>query len=147
MGPDSNANAPIVGLWKVNFIAHGNSTIPDGAVVDAALATWHADGTEFMNSSRPPVISAVCQGAWRRVNYNTYKLNHLALGWTPDQTFVGPVSIREMVKMNYNGNSFTGSFSITQYAQDGTTVIPPGPGLPAAPIVGTLAASRVTADQ
>jgi hypothetical protein len=44
----------IVGFWKVAFTARGNSDIPDGAPIDSALVVWHNDGTEIMNSGRPP---------------------------------------------------------------------------------------------
>ena len=44
----------IVGMWHVTFTAEGNNPgPPDGAPIDNALVTWHADGTELMNSARP----------------------------------------------------------------------------------------------
>ena len=35
----------IVGLWKFKCLAKANANIPDGAQIDAGVATWHADGT------------------------------------------------------------------------------------------------------
>lgn len=139
-------NDPITGLWKVNFLAHGNAAIPDGTVVDAAVVTWHADGTELMNSAKPPVTGNFCQGVWQRTG-STYTLNHIALGWAPDSTFVGPVSIHETVTLSHNATRMTGTFTITQYAQDGTTVVPLRPDLPAAPVVGSIVGGRVFADE
>ncbi len=46
--------APIVGFWHVKFIAKGNGFIPDGTVIDMGFSQWHSDGTEILNSSRPP---------------------------------------------------------------------------------------------
>jgi len=139
-------NDPITGLWKVNFLAHGNATIPDGTVIDAAVVTWHADGTELMNSAKPPVTSNFCQGVWQRTD-STYTLNHVALGWAPDSTFIGPVSIHETVVLSHNATLMTGTFTITQYAQDGTTVVPLRPDLPAVSVVGSVIGGRVFADQ
>ena len=46
---------PIVGMWHVTFTAQGNTGgPPDGTPIDNALATWHSDRTEIMNSARPP---------------------------------------------------------------------------------------------
>src|SRR5262245_35093948 len=56
---------PIVGMWKVAFIAEGNTgpgLPPDGVVIDNAFAQWHADGTEVMNSSRNPATQSFCLG-------------------------------------------------------------------------------------
>ena len=36
---------PIVGMWKVTFIAKGNpGGPPDDTVIDAAIVQWHSDG-------------------------------------------------------------------------------------------------------
>ena len=47
--------APIVGFWKVQL------SLPDGTVIDNGYVTWHADGTEILNSSRPPISAT---SAW-----------------------------------------------------------------------------------
>ena len=52
--------APITGFWKVQ------ATLPDGTVIDDGYATWHADGTEIINSSRPPISGNFCMGVWKR---------------------------------------------------------------------------------
>src|SRR5262245_23104935 len=52
----------IVGLWQITFTSKDTSGIPDGTVIDAGYATWHADGTEIMNSGRPPITSSFCMG-------------------------------------------------------------------------------------
>ena len=139
-GSSAHANAPITGLWKVNFLAHGNSDIPDGTVIDAALATWHADGTELTNSARAPKTQSFCQGVWERTGSDTYRLNHLAMSWTPDgSAFLGPASIHETVLLSHNATLLTGTFTIDQYAADGTTVL--------AHITGSVVGSRVFADE
>lgn len=130
----------IVGMWKFTFISLGNLNlgIPDGAVLDAGFQTWHSDGTEIMNSARPPITSNFCMGVWDYAPTNSsYRLNHYALSWAPDgTTFIGPANIREQVVVDRSGNAFSGRFSIDQYAQDGVTDL--------AHIEGTITATRIT---
>lgn len=131
--------AAIVGLWKVSFTARGNKDIPDGAPIDQGYATWHDDGTELMNSGRPPITSSFCMGVWKQIGPTTYKLNHVALSWDPTGTvFVGPASIREIVTVDRSGNHYSGTFTIVQFSTDETTVL--------ARVTGTIGATRITAD-
>src|SRR5260221_14560101 len=58
--------APIVGFWHVKFISKGTGFIPDGTVVDMGFSQWHSDGTEILNSSRPPATSNFCLGVWAK---------------------------------------------------------------------------------
>ncbi|GGY19798.1 hypothetical protein GCM10008098_10230 [Rhodanobacter panaciterrae] len=124
---------PITGLWQFTF------TAKNGAPVDAGFVTWHADGTEIMNSGKPPPTSNFCMGVYRHTSVYGYKLNHYALGWDATGTvFLGPASIREQIQLDRGGNTYSGTFSITQFAQDGTTVTQY--------VAGTVAAKRLTPD-
>jgi hypothetical protein len=115
----------VVGLWKFTFLSLGNSAykIPDGAQLDAGFQSWHSDGTEIMNSGKPPITSSFCMGVWN-YNYKTgYKLNHYALSWDPTgQTFEGPANIREQVQVDRTGNNLSGTVTIDQYDATGTTI-------------------------
>jgi hypothetical protein len=136
--PDRHRDAAIVGMWKVQFVSEGTTGIPDGTVIDSAYAQWHSDGTEIMNSGRPPITSSFCLGVWKRTGESTYKLNHFALSWDPTGTvFVGPANIREDVTLDDQGNSFSGTFTIDQFDTNGNTL---------AHIVGKITAQRVTPD-
>jgi hypothetical protein len=128
----------IVGLWQFEFTAKGNGDfIPDGAPIDAGYVTWHEDGTELMNSGRAPMTGSFCMGVWRQVAPYTFKLNHVAMSWDPTGTvFVGPANIRETIKVDRSGNSYSGTFTLDQYASDGVTVL--------AHITGTVHATRIT---
>ena len=129
----------IVGLWKFTFTSEGSQGIPDGAVVDAGYVTWHADGTELMNSGRPPITGSFCMGVWKPVGPSTFKLHHIALAWDPTGTvFVGPAEIRETVTVAPKGNSYVGKFTLDQFATDEKTVL--------AHVQGTVTATRVTVD-
>ncbi len=127
----------IVGLWHATFVAKGSAFVPDGTVVDSAYVQWHADGTEIMNSSRPPVTGSFCLGVWKKTGSSTYRLNHVGLSWNPDGTPLGPASIREEVKLARNGNTYTGTFTIIQYDLSGTNVLVP------TPVIGVIAAYRI----
>ena len=129
----------IVGLWHVVFTAKNSAPVPDGTVIDEAIVTWHADGTEIMNSGKPPITSNFCMGVWEPSGLGAYKLKHIALGWDLSGTqFLGQVVIKENVRLNRRGDSYTGTFSIDQFSLDGTTVT--------SHVAGTVAGTRITVD-
>jgi hypothetical protein len=122
----------ITGLWKFKFEANHNE-------VDAGYVTWHADGTELMNSGRAPMTGSFCMGVWRQIGHNTFRLNHYALAWDDSgKNFVALVNIREEVKVDRSGRSYSGTFVQTVTSPDGGTVFQQ--------IKGTVSATRVTAD-
>jgi hypothetical protein len=125
---------PIVGFWQITFTAKGNAGIPDGAQIDKAFAQWHSDGTEIMNSSRPPITSSFCLGVWEKTAPGRYKLNHFAISWDQGNNLVGPANIRENVRLSRDGNSFMGTFTIDQYDQSGNTL---------AHVTGELSGKRI----
>lgn len=128
---------PIVGMWHVMFTAEGNSEgPPDGTPIDNALVVWHADGTEIMNSSRPPQDGDFCMGVWKKAGPDQYKLNHFAWGGN-DTTGnpAGPTRLIETVTLSADGNSFSGTFWLR--ATDAT-------GKATATIIGTMTGTRVT---
>src|SRR6266513_809706 len=87
--------APITGFWKVQL------SLPDGTVIDDGYTTWHADGTEILNSSRPPISGNFCMGVWKRTGRSTYKLNHFAMQWDPTGTiFIGPLNLKEEITLD-----------------------------------------------
>jgi len=134
---------PIVGMWHVTFTAQGNvGGPPDGTSIDNALATWHSDRTELMNSARPPQDGDFCMGVWKRTGKNTYKLNHLA--WLSNDTTnapsgignpTGPTRFLQEITLSADGNHYNGTFTLDAYDTSGTQV---------AHIVGVIAATRIT---
>ena len=134
---------PIVGMWKVTFIAKGNpgQAPPDETVIDAAIVQWHADGTEIMNSGRPAQDGNFCLGVWEKTGYNKYKLNHFALGNDPANAPsgignpAGPTHIRETITLSRDGNQYSGSFILDATDTAGNI----GPH-----IVGVIKATRIT---
>lgn len=127
---------PIVGFWHLTF-SIPNPGGGDPIVIDNALAQWHSDGTEIMNSSRPPITSNFCLGTWQKTGPSRYKLNHFALSSDENSKLVGPANIRESVRLSHDGNSFTGTFSIDQYDTQGNSL---------AHVEGQVTGNRITVD-
>jgi len=141
---DSEDSPSIVGMWHVLFTAktvNGNP-IPD-TVIDNALAVWHSDHTEIMNSVRPPQDGNFCLGVWKQIGKMKYYLNHFP--WFgnafPNNTNngigdpVGPTHITETVKLSPDGSHFTGSFTLTAYDTSGNQTIA---------FTGAVSGTRVT---
>jgi hypothetical protein len=134
---------PIVGMWHVTFSAQGNvNGPPDGTPIDNALAAWHSDGTELMNSARPAQDGDFCMGVWKKTGNNTYKLNHIA--WFANDTAnapggignpAGPTRIFQRVTLSPDGTHYSGTFTLDAYDPSGKRV---------AHIVGVIAATRIT---
>ena len=137
-----NADA-IVGMWHVTFTAQGNEAgPPDGAPIDNALVTWHSDGTELMNSARPPQDGDFCMGVWKKTGRLKYKLNHIA--WLANDTAnapggignpAGPTQFIEEVTLDQDGQHYAGTFTLNAYDTSGNLV---------AHIVGVINATRIT---
>jgi hypothetical protein len=134
---DHESDEGIVGFWKVKFLAKDNSNIPDGTVIDAGFAQWHSDGTEIMNSSRPPATSNFCLGVWRKTGRSNYRLNHFALSSDLAGKLIGPANIREDVILDQSGDTYRGTFTIDQYDLSGNLL---------AHITGEIVAMRITVD-
>jgi hypothetical protein len=155
---DERDSAAIVGLWKFEMrVDSDQPPFRKGDLFDYGLATWHDDGTEIMFSGgRPPNAGDVCMGAWRQLGRNRFKLSHIALGLALGGpgvgTYIGPTAIRELVSVDPSGNSYTGSFTLTQYLGtpssspwtefDESVALPVGQGS----FSGTIKAVRVSAD-
>jgi hypothetical protein len=133
---ESKENDPIVGFWRVNLISKDNPRIPDGTVLDAGFSQWHSDGTEILNSSRPPETQSFCLGVWKKTAPLRYKLNHFALSWA-NGNLLGPANIREEVVLSHHGNSFAGTFTLDQYDQAGNVLVH---------LVGQVEGKRITVD-
>jgi hypothetical protein len=139
---------PIVGFWKVAFTSKGNEpNIPDGAPIDAGFVQWHSDGTEIMNSGRPPQNGDFCLGVWEKTGRSRYKLNHFALGNIIDPTNPtaigppgGPTQITEDIILSRDGNHYVGTFTLDAYdtPANGNKLL--------AHIVGVITATRLTVD-
>lgn len=136
--------APIVGMWHVTFTAKTMNGAPiPNTVVDNALVVWHSDGTEIMNSARPPQDGNFCMGVWEQVGRFTYKLNHFAWGAnafpTDPPTAIGPAAgpthITERVILGPDGRSFSGTFTLDAYDTSGNV---------ATSFTGTISGSRIT---
>jgi hypothetical protein len=132
------SNNGIIGFWKVKFVAEGNAGgPPDGTLIDNGFAQWHSDGTEIMNSSKPPITSSFCLGVWQKNGPSSYQLNHFALGFDSSSNFIGPAQIQESVTVSKKSDQYTGTFTIDQFDPMGN---------PLGHVAGNITATRVTVD-
>jgi hypothetical protein len=125
----------IVGFWKFKFVSEGNSGIPDGTVIDNGFAQWHSDGTEIINSSRPPATGNFCLGVWQKSGPSSYAVNHFALGTDPNGNPLGPAQIREDVTLDHKATHYEGTFALEQLDVSGNLV---------AHITGRVIGTRIT---
>ncbi len=136
----------IVGFWKVTFTAKGNTEgPPDGTPIDSGFVQWHSDGTEIMNSGRPPQNGNICLGVWEKTGRSRYKLNHFANGNVIDPTNPtaigppgGPTQIVEDIILSRDGNHYVGMFTLDAYdtPANGNKLL--------AHIIGVVTATRIT---
>ena len=125
----------IVGFWKFKFVSEGSTGIPDGTVIDNGFAQWHSDGTEIINSSRPPATGNFCLGVWQKSGPSSFKVNHYAIAWDVSGNLIGLAQLREEVTLDHKANNYVGTFTIDQYDVSGNLI---------AHIQGTAAGTRIT---
>jgi hypothetical protein len=114
----------IVGFWKVMTVSEGNPGIPDGTVLDAGFAQWHADGTEILNSSRPAASGNFCLGIWKKTGSFHYTLNHFTLGSDPStDTLSGRGQLRQEIELDHGGDSYFGTFTSDGYDLSGHLLV------------------------
>jgi hypothetical protein len=116
---DKEPEPEIVGFWNFSLVAKDSPGIPDSTPLDAGFSQWHRDGTEIMNSSKPPATSNFCLGIWEKVGEYKYKLNHFAISSDINGNLIGPTRITEEVTLSHDGQSYSGSFSIDNYDTKG----------------------------
>jgi hypothetical protein len=144
MGGYEEEGPSIVGMWHVIFTAKtSNGKAIPATVIDDALAVWHPDKTEVMNSMRPPQDGNFCLGVWEQTGKSKYYLNHFP--WFANQfpndtnngigAPVGPTHITETITVSSDCNHFTGSFTLDAY--DGTGKITQS-------FTGALTGTRIT---
>jgi hypothetical protein len=120
----------IVGLWNVNFLSGGQ-------VVDVAFDAWHGDQTEILNDYTDPIEGNVCLGVWVEAGNHTYKLKHPSWVFDSNGTLLGTEILRETVKLNGNGQSYTGAYTLDIYDVSGNFV---------EEFSGSLKATRINVD-
>lgn len=147
---DRDRGPSIVGMWHVIFTAHTQNgeaiPVPAGVTIDNAVAVWHRDGTEIMNSSRSAQDGNFCLGVWKQTGRRSYLLNHIP--WqgnvydptAPPDAIGGPqdgAQIIEKVELSPDGNSYSGTFTLRAYDTGGNVYVW---------FTGDLSAKRITPD-
>lgn len=139
---DDQPEPSITGMWHVIFTAQTINGEPFSGVIDNAVVVWHSDHTEIMNSARPAQDGNFCLGVWVRTGKLTYYLNHIP--WQGNDPTNAPSGIgnpqggaqlTEKITLNPDGDSYSGSFTLTAYDPSGHVTVT---------FTGMLAAKRVT---
>lgn len=138
---DGGNERSIVGMWHVKFTAQTMNGQPFTAVIDNAVAVWHKDGTEIMNSSRPAQDGNFCLGVWARTGEHAYHLNHIP--WQGNDPTNAPgignpqggAQIIEDVVLDKDGDSYSGIFTLTSYDPAGNVEVS---------FTGVISATRIT---
>ena len=130
---DGAGEATIVGLWDVKFIS-------DNQIIDEGFDQFHRDGLEILNDTPPPATGNVCLGVYEKTGPRSFKLRHPS--WIFDSatntTVIGRATILEKIKVDKDGRTFTGTFTIQFRDLSGN---PLGPD-----ISGQLQSERITPD-
>jgi hypothetical protein len=140
---DQDGGPSIVGMWHVVFTAQTMNGSPvNDMVIDNAIAVWHSDGTEIMNSARPAQDGNFCLGIWAKTGKSKYYLNHIPWGGNDPANAPGGIGnpsagsqIIEQVILHPDGNHYSGNFTLTAYDAKGQ---------PTVMFTGVIAATRVT---
>jgi hypothetical protein len=138
------SNNSIVGMWKFTVTAQGNTgpgAPPDGVPLDIGFTQWHSDGTEIINSGRPPQDGNICLGVWEKTGKSKYRFNHFATGYdtanapTGIGNPTGPTHIVGDVMVSRDGKHYAGTFTLDAYDTSNTLI---------AHLVGVITATRIT---
>jgi hypothetical protein len=142
-----NHEPSIVGMWHAVFTAdtqNGVAIPAPGPMIDNAMVVWHGDGTEIMESARPPQDGNFCMGVWEQTGARHYYLNHIP--WLGNDTTNAPsgignpqggAQITEKIELSRDGKCYTGTFTLTAYNTDGSVAVS---------FTGTISATRITVD-
>ena len=131
-GQTSTSASPvtIVGLWNVTFLSAGQ-------VIDYGFDLWHADGTELLNDITNPIEGNVCVGVWEKTGARNYKLKHVTWNFDGAGNLTGSGVFDERIKLNADGNTYTGTAVLTFYDLSGDQV---------GQFAGTIEATRIRPD-
>jgi hypothetical protein len=130
------AGSDVVGMWEIELVATNiPGAPPEGIVIDHGYSQWHSDGTEIMNSSRPPATGNFCLGVWKKTGASTYSLTHRVLSFNPDGSPEGPGSLHEVVTLDRGGNTLSGTFTFDQFDTFGNLKVH---------VEGVVRATRIT---
>jgi hypothetical protein len=139
---DNDGEPPIVGMWHVIFTAQTLNGAAVNMVIDNAIAVWHSDGTEIMNSSRPAQDGNFCLGVWAKTGRSRYYLNHIPWAGNDPTNAPGGIGnpqagaqLTQQVILAPHGNSYSGTFTLTAYDANGHATVT---------FTGVLTATRIT---
>ena len=138
---DSNHRHPqFVGMWITNFYI-GKFYGPGTALFDRAIQQFSSDGNELMNSGLfPPVVSAVCFGAWKASGPKTIKVRHIGWSYTLNNVFEGTFRMNSILTLGPDGDTFSGTYTADAVDANGSV-------LPGSPVEGDIRSTRFEVEE
>src|SRR5215470_5140530 len=113
VGTSTRSYGSIVGLWNLSYTTSDNQPFGD------SFDMWHRDGTELESANLNPITGNMCVGVWKKVGSDIH-LHHV--GWTFDNSgnLIGPFTLDDVVALGNRGHSYSGSFDLKQYDNNGS---------------------------
>ena len=108
--------ATVVGLWRSEFLGEDGSN-------DIGFESFYADGNELLIDNSAPATDNVCSGVWEQTGPRTYVVNHPSWDFDSSGNLIGIVVLNETINVDCNGNTFTGSGSVTVYDPTMTSIV------------------------
>jgi hypothetical protein len=106
----------IVGFWLVNWLD------ANGTLVNQGYDNVFADHNEFEIDQGDPRLGNSCNGTWVQSGEREYKLYHPSWQSDPTNDYVtfAYIVLREVRTVSKDGQSFSGTNTITLYNLDGS---------------------------
>lgn len=120
----------LVGAWRATFTSVDNppsfQPIPVLLTINSEGTLVELDGAAMVPFPPPPsipqVLSGPGNGAWRKVGDNKYEMKILQIAVNPDSTLAATGTLRFTVKLDNDGDNFTGEGTFNFVAPDQTSL-------------------------
>jgi len=120
----------LVGAWRATFTSVDNppsfQPIPVLLTINAEGTLVELDGAAIVPFPPPPnipqVFSGPANGVWRKVGERKYEMKFIQIAVNPDSTLAATGTLRFTVKLNDDGDRFTGEGTFNFVAPDQTVI-------------------------
>lgn len=110
------AHASFIGLWHVKLVKS------DGSLFFQSLVQYHVGGMEMESADISPTVGNFCMGVWKKVAPNTVEIYHVAWIFDSTGTPAGYAIYTQRNVLDNDGDSYSGTFTYTQYDNDGNEI-------------------------
>ena len=115
----------LIGAWEYvgPVTVDCDTREPNGPEVRASYL-FNQGGTMFVEDTLPieGPYRTTGPGIWKRETTGEFSYAHMHYSFAPDNTFLGTVKVRSILRLGRDGNSFTEQGTFNVLAPDGTVV-------------------------